>query len=72
MNQHLPAGRIYQVTDIYQLAGFKSPTAFFNIKAKKLIYCGGVLKQLSELRTQKSELVYLILFCTVYIDITYK
>ncbi len=30
MNHHLPAGISYQLTDLYQQAGFKLPTILFN------------------------------------------
>ncbi len=34
MNHHLPAGTIYQLLDLYQLAGFKHQSTFFDILDK--------------------------------------
>ncbi len=42
MKPHLPAGRISQLADLYQLAGFKPPPTYYNILAKWLQYCWDV------------------------------
>ncbi len=57
-DRYVPAGTSYKLADLFQLAGFKLPTTFFNICAKWLKYCGDVSEQMnSDLVTSSAEVL---------------